>query len=442
MRKIDSARPDQAPARGSADVRYTATSCNAPIDGDRERPLEKLTRGAYSRRQIDRELSYYVQVGRVALVHQPMKGSTLQPKVRWAVAWSMEREVPTWRCPYTGFTFRSKSFTAFELNQRMNYMQFLGLPPRKTIADKLKLPMEELGRIDVHLPEPRPAVVGAQLPIIKIKTANENDVKEVTVVESPAAKPTKISHLQQGPTKDGQSTVITNNDGRKLAEVAQPELMELMDEESAGAGHDMVSAPHRRDKQFGVQSRIRTHNWECENGCGFDASTEAEVEYHELRCDYELETADTELGAERTQMTSTQSTKPMTGSSGSRSRAYSQCDGRNLDMGHISLGTNEDADNIESMLAEKESHKTQINESFDTICRKRHKIPFEFIDAYHKWLLRLEKPDGTKRFTPDDLPRSRRSVTPDMKVPPPYGPLWQQVLDEKGLKWSMKYQAT
>ena len=34
---------------------------NQPIDGDRIRPLEALTRGAYSRRMIDSELSTFLR---------------------------------------------------------------------------------------------------------------------------------------------------------------------------------------------------------------------------------------------------------------------------------------------------------------------------------------------------------------------------------------------
>ena len=36
---------------------------SVPIDGDRARPLEILTSGFYTRRQIDRELSYFVPLG-------------------------------------------------------------------------------------------------------------------------------------------------------------------------------------------------------------------------------------------------------------------------------------------------------------------------------------------------------------------------------------------
>jgi site-specific DNA-cytosine methylase len=439
----------------------TATDNTAPIDGDRERPLEKLTRGAYSRRQIDRELSYYVQVGRVALVHQPVKGSTLAPKVRWAVAWNMVREVPTWRCPYTGYTFRSKSFTAFELNRRLNYMQFLGLPEKKTMGHSIALPMDEFERVDVQLPEPHPAEVGAQLPIIRIKAACETESKEAVVTASTGDKDTPMTRSKH----HAKGKVISNHDGAMLAEMAQPELIDLLaDEQPQESRKDVrhtpstnvqpmweprVAAPHVRDKSFGAQSRLTTHRWECENECGFDAQTEEEVETHEAHCQLNVgDVAQQKLiPAEDDRKDPKQGTKNARYQAAPRpGNSENPCpeDDYDLQMAYIDLGTTEDADNanaIEKVLAEKNSHKSHINESFDTICRKMHKIPFEFIDIYHKWLHLLINQDGSRRFKAADLPRGRQSVKPDLMIPPPYGPIWQQLLDEKGLKWKTKYQA-
>ena len=64
-----------------------------PADGDQARPLEVVTAGAYSRRQIDRELSYFAAVGTPVLVHDPkVKGNQLTPKASWWVVRGMYRE--------------------------------------------------------------------------------------------------------------------------------------------------------------------------------------------------------------------------------------------------------------------------------------------------------------------------------------------------------------
>lgn len=112
-----------------------------PLDGDRARPLELYTDGYYSRKQIDRELSYFVPVGTPCLVHEPeVKGSSIAPKVRWGIAAGMDREVCKFMCPYTGAIRRSKSYVAYKLKDGLSYTQFLGLKPKLTARRSVQLP--------------------------------------------------------------------------------------------------------------------------------------------------------------------------------------------------------------------------------------------------------------------------------------------------------------
>ena len=100
-----------------------------------------MTRFSYSRRQINRELSYYVPVGTPCLVHDPrVKGSQLAPKVRWGIAKGMYREQVYFMCPFTKAIFRSKSYTAHKLKQGINYAQFLKLPPLKATNKAVAIP--------------------------------------------------------------------------------------------------------------------------------------------------------------------------------------------------------------------------------------------------------------------------------------------------------------
>ena len=91
----------------------TSQEVSVPMDGDRARPLEIYTRGGYSRRQIDRELSYFVGLGTPCLVQTKEKGSSLDPKTRWGICIGMYRDQVCFMCPYTKSEFRSKSFAAF-----------------------------------------------------------------------------------------------------------------------------------------------------------------------------------------------------------------------------------------------------------------------------------------------------------------------------------------
>jgi hypothetical protein len=59
-------------------------------DGDAIRPLECLTGGVVSRRQIDKELDAYVTLGTLCLVHnEGTKGSQLASKVKYGVSYGM-----------------------------------------------------------------------------------------------------------------------------------------------------------------------------------------------------------------------------------------------------------------------------------------------------------------------------------------------------------------
>ena len=130
---------------------------NIPLDGDRARPLEIATNFQYSRRQIDRELSYYVPVGTPCLVHDTLaKGSSLAPKVRWGIASGMYRETVKFRCPFVHSTFHSKSYTAYKLRQGLSYTTFLGLKPVGSKRRGLVLPGDEIIPEHMILQLPKP----------------------------------------------------------------------------------------------------------------------------------------------------------------------------------------------------------------------------------------------------------------------------------------------
>ena len=98
-----------------------STEVNRTIDGDRVRPLEALTRGAYSRRTIDKELSTFLPLRMPALVNIPkVKGSALRSKPRWGIAMGMLGSQVEFMCPFKMAQFWSKSFVAFKLKGGLN----------------------------------------------------------------------------------------------------------------------------------------------------------------------------------------------------------------------------------------------------------------------------------------------------------------------------------
>ena len=58
-----------------------------PLDGEMASPIERMFLGYVSHHQVYREIDCFVAVGTLAMCHvKKVKGSDLEPKVRWAVA--------------------------------------------------------------------------------------------------------------------------------------------------------------------------------------------------------------------------------------------------------------------------------------------------------------------------------------------------------------------
>jgi hypothetical protein len=148
-----------------------------PSDGDMPAPIERLFHGYISRHQVYREIDSYVATGTPALVHRPkVKGSDLEPRVRWAIAVGQRGKVTKWMCPFTKSRFKSRSFTAFTLRTGLNWSQFLGLGEIAPSAQARMLPQDE-GESKVRvieLPAMRPKVMMRPHPVAEITDSLES----------------------------------------------------------------------------------------------------------------------------------------------------------------------------------------------------------------------------------------------------------------------------
>jgi hypothetical protein len=151
----------------------TSTSVSVPMDGDRLRPLEAYTRGRYSRRQIDREISYFVGLGTPCLVQTTEKGSSLKPKTRWGICIGMYREQVCFMCPHTKSKFRSKSFAAFRLRNGLNYAQFLGLKNLVSSRASASISEDYNLEVDICLKEVQTCTPQVLEPILEVKATDE-----------------------------------------------------------------------------------------------------------------------------------------------------------------------------------------------------------------------------------------------------------------------------
>ena len=134
-------------------------SAKIPSDGDRMRPLEHATQGYVSRRQIDRELYYFVPIGTPCLVHdEKAKGSQLPHssgdgcKSQWMIADGMYREQVLFWNPRTNRTIKSKSYTTFALRRGMNFTQLIGVKIPKESELTRPLPSHFTEKITIKLP--------------------------------------------------------------------------------------------------------------------------------------------------------------------------------------------------------------------------------------------------------------------------------------------------
>ena len=191
-----------------------ASDVTDPIDGDRASPLEKGTSGKYSRRQIMRELAYFQQAGTLALVHEPKaKGSQLKPKVRWGIAWGMYREQVVFKCPFTSSTFRSKSFTAIELEEGLSCYQFLGLPQPTLSKRRLIRQQPDVAKVDIKLRSPTESRRLPLVPVVTLQSANEYGVVE----EKPKCTGGKRTRPGTPSSPDlGGSVRLFDEDGNQL----------------------------------------------------------------------------------------------------------------------------------------------------------------------------------------------------------------------------------
>jgi hypothetical protein len=413
-----------------------AGDSTAPIDGDQALPLEILTRGHYSRRQLYRELSYFVQIGTPALVHAAkIKGSTLAPKVRWGVAWGMYREQVVWRCPFTHSTFRSKSFTAFELRDNLNYAQFLGLPEMETTRKGVAIQGDINEDISIWLQPAMPASAAHQQPVVSIQSANEQAVQYIKL---PA--PQEAQDPPDGPLdKGGEATEINTE--------TCPEL--------GGSDHDVTTLGNTQDQVYNTGQQLNTGPQE--------GITAQQQDYLQMLSDSErFETLldehndqqaeerdrDTDFNiAHPLKPTDTEKREPRYVEAGALPEQlqtieeWDQDWNDRPDLDHSDTDTDSESDNeddealdmIASILSEREALQVGINLSFAKLC-KHYEIPHELHDLYHEWLVNL-KQGFRPRFNHLEIPRGRgQYIKPGLKIPAPCGSEWRERVKAKGLK--------
>ena len=190
---------------------------NGSIDGDWASPIEILSNGRYSRRQVEKELKYAGPPGMLALVHDVrIKGSDLASRSRWGVLIGMIGDLNIWEDPFTAARFKCKSYTVVDLQPGVNYYQLLGIdyPDPKWTSQMTKDDIEDNKTWVINLPDPlnhqknnHPPIVSFETrkpdqPLVKLKIDYDNLDSQVekAINGPPLLIEDRVRAWQEGPS--------------------------------------------------------------------------------------------------------------------------------------------------------------------------------------------------------------------------------------------------
>ena len=329
----------------------------------------------YSRRQIDRELSYYISVGTPALVHNTKaKGSSLAPKTMWGIAVGMYRESVLFWMPHTNAIRQSKSFTAYKLRQGLNYAQFLNLPSIPTTQLSTAIPDDFKETVVIQLPEMQEKQRKLPPPVTKIKHVSGGDEPSTEQHNNLREQRTDLPHITQTTQQSDQlggSVQVKDSTG----------ALQLIDSETG-----YLESAH------------------------LDPETELDNAKLELEQHPELHTH-----------THTQQAEPTY--NGGEAVPYVMIEHDNE--------VQKLWDAHDSRQHKDTAIVTRATDTFSGIC-KQHNLPFEHHMLYRQWLINTQKSDTGGKITPEHLPIERgQRLPPHLQLPRPHGRQWQQLKAQK-----------
>jgi hypothetical protein len=131
-------------------------------DGDTITPLERISRGEYSRQQCRRDLRSYVRPGTVVRVtNARIIGSSITDAARekYAVAWKMKGDMPYFKLAKCGSWCHTKDYIVVNLPPGVNYMEFFNM---KQTVPKVMLELPNTGNSTLE----RAAKIEAELQLL------------------------------------------------------------------------------------------------------------------------------------------------------------------------------------------------------------------------------------------------------------------------------------
>ena len=433
---------------------------NQPPDGDARSPIELMFGGYISRHQVYRELDNYVGTGTPALCHlTKVKGSDLEPKVRWGIAIGQRGKVTLWLCPHTLSRFRSRSFTAQILRSGMNFSQFIFGTEMKDTPQSRLLPQDEPdnGRYVLILPEVRPCRMDRPPPVREIITqlegetsnhyiptkSNSDDVDRYEYM--PVASRHKKGEAIRLPSGDLLPTVeevddeandeqdspsnpkcdgvkVLSSDGKEVP-IHNPKI--LMD-------GDTQWEPPLHIEGFDVESHSDEHEPDSSDN---ETLTEPKTNKRQKRCEKSPGQRSREKVARQKESARKRAVKEKNDQLASMFEMDLEIDAESYDP--------EGEQKLEELSAKSNQYISIITDgmtSWNSVCKQVNKknkaLGQKIQNTYRLWL--LTKPHECRSeppLTSEDLPKAvlqmRTPLKAGLTLPYPDGPHWRKLLDDK-----------
>ena len=456
---------------------------NVPLDGDMASPIERMFLGYVSHHQVYREIDCFVAVGTLAMCHvKKVKGSDLEPKVRWAVAIGQRGKVTRWMCPFTKARFKNRSFRAITLRQGLNFSQFLGWGEISPSAQSKLLPQDlreewrwELPATDPRrkglweLPAMRPSLIAEGPPPVKelmtlMADSDEPHDEEVIIRAERSVGDKDLCEFF--PRLVRKSTPLSTAGAIGTGPDTSPEPNEGSgDEEEQGQGqslapgittglepHGLITDEHElRALGKGVTDEVIENTFHVE---GMETLADPDLERPRVTATRSKSKITVPKRPKVTNPGPVPKGKRLKATKGkpkSKRKAPALTEAMQLDNlgitddfvieGNFSADSNAEAE-LEKL--ERNSMKsrdiiTDGHTSWTRICKMVHKhqkqLPHELHNLYRLWLLTRPTQPGEEILTVLDLPKrlceGKGPIKQGLTLPYPSGPHWNNLLSNK-----------
>ena len=384
-------------------------SANCPPDGDRQLPLEMITRGKISRRMIYNQLYYFLNIGTPALVHDATVAGSRLPthdaeanlvadcKSRWMVAYGMYRDQVVFWDPRTNYTCRSKSYTAFKLRAGMNFAQMLGCKMPRATEKSRPLAGDFTEKVVIQLPEMRE--------IDKLAPNKDgNPVQSVIHKSNNQTPPPTVE--QYPPQENGGSVVVTDSDGHQLVQDMETGWIYPSGDQQQPNLYTPMSM-HKNAQKY-VSELHEQQDVDSNLVLPTNKTVEPRLE---------------KSARKRTSANQTISPDDVT--------PWGEC--------YVSIEglPQSEMDKIEAHDATPHGYTTGLTDTFVRVC-KQLKLPMEQHTMYQHWCTKLHTNPYGGKLIRGDLPMEKNErghvpkLAPNWFFPYPTGSLWKELMSQSG----------